>query len=60
VKLARALAIILAFGAAALACDRIVVLSPAPPDGGGDGGFLPDAAFFPDGGTLADAPHDAP
>ena len=58
-RLARALAIVLAFGAAMIACDRIVVLSPGPPDGGGgDGGFVPDAALFPDGGAF-DGPHDA-
>lgn len=55
----RTLAIVLAFGAAVIACDRIVILTPGPPDGGGDGGFLPDAAMFPDGGSLADGPHDA-
>lgn len=55
-KLVRAIAILVAFGAAAIACDRIVVLSPAPDDAGQlpfDGAFVPDAAQFdahPDGG----------
>ncbi|MEO8552597.1 MAG: hypothetical protein ABI678_21620 [Kofleriaceae bacterium] len=57
-KVLRVLAIVVAFGAAAIACDRVVILTP-PPDGGHDGGFVPDAALFPDGGSLADAPQDA-
>jgi hypothetical protein len=52
VKCLRALAIVVAFGAAVIACDRIVILTPPPDGGGNDGGFVPDAAFFPDAGTL--------
>ncbi|HEY6035449.1 MAG TPA: hypothetical protein VIV58_14350 [Kofleriaceae bacterium] len=48
-----ALLVALACALAFMACERVVVLTPFPGDGGYDSGFIPDA-YGGDGGQAHD------